>query len=284
MRIILLILSVVVVATLAGCANNSGINETGYSDKPLVDSQGNKLTKADAKQVYRAAHQFLVEEKPDKALRLYANIGARFPFSSVAVQAALETITAHQRAREYKAAVKAADQFIKQHPQHAHIDYAYYMRGVSNYKLNKNHFLGAPADRRNVDHLIQAFSDFKIVTTNYPQSDYAADARQHMVAIRNRVAKFNLRIANYYLARDAYVGASQRANKIIENYQGAQATPKALQIMQQSYQKLDMPQLAAEARSILQASYPQYLLNGSKFEQTSPSDNNENSEPEQASS
>ncbi len=267
MRIILLAFILVVVSLMAGCATNSGINETGYSNKPLVGPNGKKLTKANAKKLYRVGHRYLIHDKPDKALRFYASIGARFPFSAVANQAALETITAHYRAGEYNSAIQAANQFIKQHPRNQHIAYAYYMRGLANYKHNQNHLLGAPADRRNVSHLVKAFSDFKIVTQNYPKSHYAADARQHMIDIRNRVAKFNLRIASYYLARHAYVSASRRAQTIISKYQGAQAVPKALQIMQQSYAGLNMPKLAADAQSILQTSYPQYLLHGSSFSQ-----------------
>lgn len=268
MRTILLAAGLVVAIVVAGCADKGGINETGYSDKPLVDRQGHKLKEANATNIYRAGHDFLIHNKPDKALRLYANIDARFPFSAVADQAALETISAHYQANQYKAAVDAADQFIKQRPQNEHIAYVYYMRGMSNFKSNKNQFLGAPADRRNVDHLSQAFSDFRIVVNNYYDSDYATDARQHMVAIRNRIAKFNLRIASYYLARHAYVAASRRSEQIIEQYQGAQAVPKALQIMEQSYSALGLPRLSADTRSILQTSFPQYLMHGSEFQTT----------------
>lgn len=265
MRKLVLALSVISMLGITGCASDKGIDETGYSKRPLVDRKGDKLKSADAKRLYKSGRDFLVHDQPSQALPLYAEVQARFPFSKYAVQSALESVAGHYQAGEYDQAVDAADRFIKQRPRNPDIAYVYYMRGMSNFMRNEPGLLGSAPDKRNVEYLKQAFSDFSLLTKNYPQSDYAQDARQHMIDIRNRVAKFNLRIAAYYLRRRAYVAASRRAESIVTEYQGSDSVPRALEIMEEAYAQLSLPDLAEDTRSILQASYPNYVLHRREF-------------------
>lgn len=265
MRKIVLALGVIVTLVMAGCASDKGIDETGYSKKPLTDRQGHKLKSADAKRLYKSARDFLMHGQPSQALPLYSEVSARFPFSKYAPQSELETVTAHYEAHDYHQAVDAADRFIKQHPRNPHIDYVYYMRGLSNYARNDRGLLGSNPDKRNVQYLKQAFNDFSLLLKNYPNSDYAKDAQLHMINIRNRVAAHDLHIAEYYYKRRAYVASSRRAAGIIKHYQGSDSVPRALEIMEQSYAKLNLPGLAEDTRAVLQVSYPNYLLHRKEF-------------------
>lgn len=265
MRKIVLALGVIATLVMAGCASDKGIDETGYSKKPLIDRQGHKLKSADAKRLYQSARDYLMHGQPAEALPLYSEVSARFPFSEYAPQSAMETVAAHYEAGDYEQAVDAADRFIKQHPRNAHVDYVYYMRGLSNYARNNRHLLGSDPDERNVDYLKQAFNDFSLLLKNYPNSDYAKDAQLHMVNIRNRVATHDLHIAEYYYKRRAYVASSRRAEDIVKRYQGSDSIPRALEIMEQSYAKLNLPDLAEDARAMLQVSYPNYLLHRKEF-------------------
>ncbi|MES1926159.1 outer membrane protein assembly factor BamD [Salinisphaera sp. T31B1] len=265
MRKIVLALCIFTVLGIAGCGGDKGINETGYSNEPLIDREGNKLDSADAERMYRAGRDFMVDEQPAKALRLYAEVQARFPFSPYAAQSEMESVAAHYQAGEYDAAVSSADRFIKQRPRNPHIDYIYYLRGLSNYHRNQTGILGGDADKRDTGYLEQAFTDFGLLVKNFPNSVYRKDAQLHMVEIRNRLAQFDIYVAEYYLRRHAYVAASRRAELVVARYQGSDSVPRALEIMEESYARLGLPDLAKDTRAILQASYPNYILNRDEF-------------------
>ncbi len=265
MRKIVLALCVFMLLAVAGCGGDKGINETGYSNEPLIDREGNKLDSADAERMYRAGREFFIDDQPQKALRLYAEVQARFPFSPYAAQSEIESVAAHYKAAEYDAAVSGADRFIKQRPRNAHIDYIYYLRGLSNYSRNETGILGGDEDKRDTGFLEQAFTDFGLLVNNYPNSVYRKDAQLHMVEIRNRLAQFQIYVAEYYLRRHAYVAASRRAETVIKRYQGSDSVPRALEIMEESYARLGLPDLAEDTRAILQASYPNYILNREEF-------------------
>lgn len=265
MRNIALAFCILLVLLAAGCGGDKGINENGYSDEPLIDREGNKLGSADAERLYESAREFMFDEQPDRALRLYAEVQARFPFSPYAAQAELESITAHYRAQQYDAAVSAADRFIKQRPRNPNIDYVYYLRGLSNYSRNDGGILGGDPDKRDTSFLEQSFTDFKLLIENYPDSVYAKDAQLHMVDIRNRLANYEINVAEYYLRRRAYVAASRRAEGVIQRFQGSDSVPRALEIMEESYAQLGLADLAEDTRAILQASYPNYILHRDEF-------------------
>ncbi len=265
LRQLVLLLGVTLVLALAGCGGDTGIDEAPYSNVPLVDSEGNELEGADAERLYESAREYLDANDLERALRLYAEVQARFPFSPYAAQAELESIAAQYQAGEYNSAVSASDRFIKQHPRHTHIDYVYYLRGLANYHHNDPGLFGGDPDQRDTSYLRQAFADFNLLIQNYPNSVYAKDAQLHMVEIRNRLADFELGVAEYYLRRHAYVAAVRRAERILTRYQRSSSVPRALEIMQTSYIKLDLPGLAEDTRAILQASYPNYILHREEF-------------------
>lgn len=265
MRKLALALSILILLTAAGCGGDKGIDETGYSNEPLLDREGNELDSADAKRLYNSAREFLVDGEPDRALRLYAEVQARFPFSPYAAQSEMESVAAHYQAEQYEAAVSGADRFIKQRPRNEHIDYIYYLRGLSNYNRNDAGLLGGDPDKRDTRFLEQAFSDFNLLVENYPNSVYRKDAQLHMIDVRNRLAEFDIYVAEYYLRRRAYVAASRRAEAVVKRYQGSDAVPRALEIMEESYAQLGLTELSKDARAILQTSYPNYILHRDEF-------------------
>lgn len=262
---LLFCLGILLSITLAGCGGDTNIKDAPYANVPLEDIEGNDLSKADVQRLYQAGHQFLAAGKSDNALRIYNEIQSRFPFTPTATQAALESVTAHYIAQDYDKAISAADRFIKQHPRHPHIDYLYYLRGLANYHRNDPGLIGGHPDQRDLSYLKQAFFDFKLLIRNFPNSVYAKDAQKHMIKIRNRLADFELATAEFYLKRHAYVAAARRASYIIEHYQRATATPRALEIIHLAYTKLGLPELAQTTRTIIQASYPEYIVHRTEF-------------------
>jgi outer membrane protein assembly factor BamD len=76
-----------------------------------------------------------------------------------------------------------------------------------------------------------------------------------MIYLRNRLASYEVHVARYYFKRGAYVAAAQRAKGAIEQYDGAPAIREALEIMINSYDRLNLQPLAADARQVYAANY-----------------------------
>ncbi|MDT0617614.1 outer membrane protein assembly factor BamD [Salinisphaera sp. P385] len=263
---IVLVLLTAVMATLGGCASSDRADELQVARDIVGGGEGRAVARADAETLYNTARGFLDSNDPQKALELYEEIQARFPFTEFAIQAQLETIYANKAAKQPDAALAAADRFIKQHPRHPAIDYVYYLRGATNYdRVEAETVLGADPDKRDPTQLRQAFTDFNLLIRNYPDSVYRKDAQLRMINIRHRLAAHSLSIAEYYLKRRAYVAASRRAEFVVERYQGTDSIPRALEIMEHAYRKAGLEELALNAQAVLTASYPGFLVHRREF-------------------
>jgi outer membrane protein assembly factor BamD len=160
-----------------------------------------------------------------------------------------------------EAARSAADRFIRLHPTHPNVDYAYYLKGMVSYEQDKN-FLASiiPMDpsTRDPGAARESFQDFSQLIRRFPNSEYAPDAQQRMKYLRNLLATAEIHVARYYIKRGAYVAAANRGRYVLENFQGAVAVPDALAIMVEAYQLLEMNDLADQALLVLNTNYPEH--------------------------
>ncbi|AMN47799.1 hypothetical protein ACG33_11965 [Steroidobacter denitrificans] len=192
------------------------------------------------------------------AVTYYEQLEARFPFSNSARQGQLDLMYAYYKSRQPESAIDQADQFIRENPAHPRVDYAYYIKGLVQFERNANfleRWFNADLSQRPPIDARKSFQAFQTLVQRFPDSEYAPDARQRMIFLRNRLANYEVYVAGYYLKRGAYVGAINRAKYAIENYDGAPQVKEALQIMSESYRKLDMPELAGDAERTLRENY-----------------------------
>jgi outer membrane protein assembly factor BamD len=165
---------------------------------------------------------------------------------------------AYYKNREPESAIDQADQFIRENPAHPRVDYAYYVKGLTQFERNPNfleRWFNADLSERPPIDARKSFQAFQTLVERFPNSEYANDARQRMVFLRNRLANYEVHVAEYYLKRGAYVGAINRSKYAIENYDGAPQLRRALEIMAESYRKLGMTDLAETSERVLAENY-----------------------------
>lgn len=190
----------------------------------------------------------------EKAIEYYEKLESRYPFGKYAHQAQLNVAYAYYRAEEPESALAAADRFIKFHPRHPSVAYAHYLKGLVNFNSSLGflaRFTPTDTSQRDPGASQNAYKDFQIVVRDFPDSEYAEDARKRMLYLRNNLARFEVHVARYYIRRGAYVAAAERAAYVVENYQRTPAMRDALILMDTAYTKLGMEDLAADARRVL---------------------------------
>jgi outer membrane protein assembly factor BamD len=164
----------------------------------------------------------------------------------------------YQRHAEAQA---SAERFLRLHPQHPNVDYAYYIKGLSAFNQNENlfdRFFEAEVYKRDMGPAISAYADFGQLIDRFPDSQYAADSKQRMIYLRNILARAELTVADYYLRRSAYIAAANRARYVLETFPQADVTPEALIILVECNWKLDLKDEANNALRVLSLNYPNY--------------------------
>ncbi len=248
-RFILRVALVVLFAALAGCS----LFHRG--------KKGDQVDTLPVEQLYQRGVELLDSGNNDGATRYFQRLISRFPFGPYTEQSQLNLAYAQYKADKPDEAYSTVNRFIKTYPTHKHIDYAYYLRGLINFNRSGGvleRYTGQDMTKRDQANLKQSFDDFGALVNRYPQSRYAADARQRMIYLRNGMAQADLNIAMFYLKRNAYVGAANRAKAIIETYPQSPQAGDALAIMIESYRKLGQDKLADDAECVLKLNYPDH--------------------------
>lgn len=221
-----------------------------------------------AAKLYAEAKDELNNGGYDKAVQYFEKLEARYPFGTYAQQAQLEIAYAYYKQGDQAQALAAADRFIKLHPNHPNVDYVYYLKGLINFndKLSIFDFLAhQDLSERDPKSLRDAFDAFKLLVNRYPDSPYAADSAARLNYLVNAMAQHEVHVADYYYRRGAYLGAINRAEGAIRQYQQAPAIEDALYIVIQSYDKLGMTQLRDDAERVFKKNFPNSeLLKGGR--------------------
>ena len=195
-----------------------------------------------------------------EASRYLEDLETYHPFGRYAEQAQLDLIYARYNSLQPELAASAADRFIRLHPDSEQVDYAYYLRGLTNYYADVGlglRYLPIDSNTRDPGKARQAFRDFTTLVERFPASDYAADARQRMIAIRERLAQYELSVARYYVRRQAYIAAAARTAYIIESFPATNAVENALILQVELLNRMGLPNQAADAVAVLASSYPE---------------------------
>ncbi len=207
-----------------------------------------------ATKLYEKARQSMLVGNFTNAIVRFERLEGRFPFSNYTKQAQLDIIYCYFMNREPDATIDAADQFILENPTHPRVDYANYIKGMVFFprKLNKLYrlFKVDPTERP-PRAALTSFNNFHYLVTNFPDSPYAANARQRMIFLQNYLAKYELHVARYYMDRGAYVAALKRAEHVMTDVQGTTSVADALGVMIDAYEELDLHEMAQQTRAVL---------------------------------
>lgn len=194
-----------------------------------------------------------------KAREYLEKLEARFPFTRHAQQAQMEIAYTFYKEGEPAQAITAADRFLKLNPNHPNADYVYYLKGLAAFSDDLGLFgraVGQDPSTRDPKAMREAFDVFRELTSRYPDSKYAADARARMNWLVNALAQSEVNIARFYYLRGAYVAAIQRAQGALREFNGAPAAEDALGIIVLSYRGLGMDDMQADAARVLAKNFP----------------------------
>ncbi len=233
----------------------------GISSCTFFQDKGDPTETWSAERLYAEAKGALDSGNYSKAVEYYEKLEGRFPFGVYGQQALLDLAYAYYKNDSTDASISAADRFIKLYPQNAHVDYAYYLKGLANFNRGKGfveRYLPIDTSQRDPGSALTAFQDFSELLRLFPDSQYAEDARQRMVYLRNLLAEHEINVANYYMRRGAFVAAVNRARYVIEKYPRTPSVPDALVVMAKAYRIMEMDDLSRDALRVLELNYPNH--------------------------
>ena len=208
----------------------------------------------DAQRLYTEARSAVEESDWPRAQDYYMKLEARYPFGRYAQQAQIESAYAFWQDGDVAQALQACERFLKQYPNHENSDYVLYMKALAT--LNEptgfiSNLFKQDLAERDAEACRSAFDTFKELVERFPDSRYASEARRRMHELVLAQARYELKVAQYYFDRYAYVAAIERAQNVIREYQQTPYSDDALVLIRNAYKELGITDLEGDMHKIL---------------------------------
>lgn len=231
----------VLISVLAsGCSSNKYERDKAAAAETLYERGSNSLKAGN----YQAASFYLEQ------------LEARFPFSDRSKQAQLDLMYVYYKNDAPESAIDAADNFIRENPTHPRVDYAYYIKGLVYFPKKRGvleRLFRIDDNKRPPKGLDDSYLAFATLIERFPGSEYAEDARERMIFLRNRLAQHQIYIAEWYVRRGAFIAAANRARRVLEEYSGSTSAYQAMEMLALCYGKLGLKDLESDARELMAA-------------------------------
>jgi len=190
------------------------------------------------------------KKKYEDAVQCLEMFKARYPQSREGIEAELMIGDTYFDQKEYLLAAESYAAFIKLHPLHHKLDYAYYKRGVSLFKESPK------AIDRDQQYLDEAIRNLEVVIRSFPNSTYRPLAIKYYREARLRVAKRQFYIGRFYYKTKEYKSCLSRLKIVSTQYEETGLAPHSLYLMTVANLKLKDLDGARESYSMLATKYP----------------------------
>lgn len=231
----------------------------GLSACSLLPDKVDETKNWSSSKLYSEAREEMAGGHYERAIMLFGKLESGYPFGTYAQQAQMEIAYAYYKSNDQAQALAAVERFIKLHPNHANVDYMYYLRGLINFNDQigfLNFVYEQDPTERDPKATREAFAAFKLLVEKFPDSQYTPDGIERMNYLINAMAQYEVHVARYYYRRGAFLASANRAQGAVSDYPASPAAEEALYLMTLAYDKLGMAQLRDDANRVFMKNYP----------------------------
>lgn len=200
-----LVLATTLAWTLFGCAH--------------LDSSGTVEFAPDAEGNYRLGLKSMEDRRYLDAMQFFEHVRYRHPYSAVAALADLAIADNFFVQDKFAEAAESYKNFVKLHPNHPKVDYAEYRIALSHYKdIPMDLFFIPPSCEKDQGAVRGAAANFSEFLKKYPDSEYAAEAREKLKEVIERLVDHEMSVAKFYRHHDRYKSAAARYEVVLRDF------------------------------------------------------------------
>ena len=199
--------------------------------------------------IYKKAETLADRGKFGDAAKQYENVDINHPYSQEARRAILMAAYAYYKAGKYDDAIGAADRYLTLHPGTQEADLAQDIIAMSYY----DRVLDPKRDQTSARKALAAYDT---LIQRYPESRYAAEARNRQRLLRDLLAAQEMMVGRYYLRHNNFLAAINRFRVVVTDYQTTEQVEEALMRLTEAYMALGIVNEAQTAAAVLGHNFP----------------------------
>ena len=182
------------------------------------------------------------------ATRKFNEAELLYPQSEWASKSILMAAYAFYSQNYYERSIFELERFLSKYPNHKNIDYAYFL-------LAMNYYENIVDEKKDLEPLLLSKEKFEYIINNFPETDFAQDAKYKLGLIQDVLASKEMHIGKYYLKKQKWVAAINRFKNVITDYETTVYVEEALHRLVETYYKIGLVREAEKYASVLGYNY-----------------------------
>ena len=211
----------------------------------ILEDENLELQMIDA---YKEAYKELEKGDAIYAAKKFNEAELLFPQSEWAPKSVLLSAYSFYSQNYYEDAISELDRFFKKYPKHPNTDYAHFLYAMCYYE-------NIIDEKKDLEPLLISKKRFDFIVLNYPDTDFAQDAKFKINLINDVLASKEIYLGKYYLKKKKWVAAINRFKNILEFYSTTIYVEEALQRLVETNYKIGLIQEAEKYASLLGYNY-----------------------------
>ena len=197
---------------------------------------------------YNEGLNFLDKDDGLSAAKKFNEAELLFPQSEWAPKSALMAAYSYYSYSYYGDSIYELEQFIKKYPKDERISYA-------NFLLAMCYYQSIVDEKKDLEPLLKAKDKFIYVVENYPNTDFAMDAKFKLDLIREIIASKEMYLGNYYIQKEKWIAAINRFKTVINDYDTTIYVEEALHRLVELHYKIGLEDEAKKYANLLGYNY-----------------------------
>jgi outer membrane protein assembly factor BamD len=150
---------------------------------------------------------------------------------------------------DFPGALIVTDRFMRFHPGHMDVPYVLYLRGMCYYRQVSD-------VRREPGMSVYALQQFEQLVQRFPSSEYAENAKNKIIILKNYIAGKVMYAARNDMKRENWTSAITRLQNVITTAQETVMTAEAMYRLTQCYNAIGLPEQATGYADMLRKNFP----------------------------
>ena len=148
----------------------------------------------------------------------------------------------------YSLAIENIKRYFKTYPNDKNNAYAHYLLAICYYETIEG-------EKKDLAPLILSKKEFKFVIKNFPNTDYAYDAKFKIDLINDTLAAKEVYIGRHYIKKKKWIPALNRFKNVLKEYETTIHVEEAIHRLVEIYYKLGMEKESLKYASLLGYNY-----------------------------
>ena len=229
---------ILIIIVFFGCAKDK-------EDQLIIKEQNLETQMISA---YKEGLNFLDKNDGLSAAKKFNEAELLFPQSEWAPKSALMAAYSYYAYNYYGDSIYELEQFIKKYPKDERISYA-------NFLLAMCYYQSIADEKKDLEPLLKARDKFIYVLENYPNTDFAMDAKFKLDLIREILASKEMYLGSYYIEKRKWIAAINRFKIVINDYDTTIYVEEALHRLVELHYKIGLENEAKKYANLLGYNY-----------------------------